>query len=178
MIFWKDWRFHLALAAAPAFWLGLYWWTSPGIAWVWPLAAPLVFLWPALFYPVSFTLWQAIDLWMRGPTEAELAAAIEGRQEFLKSSRERLRDFGERADDDLFLLYTGGTTGVPKGTLLSHRNIVSNITQSKQWIDFKIEDHEKEFDHYWINQPLCHDICSRLPGEYPHSIPGPDDRGG
>lgn len=28
---------------------------------------------PALFYPISFTLWQAIDLWMRPPTEAELA---------------------------------------------------------------------------------------------------------
>lgn len=28
---------------------------------------------PALFYPVSFTLWQAIDLWMRRPTPAELA---------------------------------------------------------------------------------------------------------
>lgn len=27
---------------------------------------------PALFYPVSFTLWQAVDLWMRRPTEAEL----------------------------------------------------------------------------------------------------------
>lgn len=27
---------------------------------------------PAVFYPVSFTLWQAIDLWMRRPTEAEL----------------------------------------------------------------------------------------------------------
>lgn len=27
---------------------------------------------PALFYPVSFTIWQSIDLWMRGPTEAEL----------------------------------------------------------------------------------------------------------
>ncbi len=28
---------------------------------------------PALFYPVSFTLWQAVDLWMRRPTERELA---------------------------------------------------------------------------------------------------------
>ncbi|MFP5489256.1 MAG: DUF983 domain-containing protein [Acidimicrobiia bacterium] len=27
---------------------------------------------PALFYPLSFTLWQAVDLWMRRPTEAEL----------------------------------------------------------------------------------------------------------
>ena len=28
---------------------------------------------PALFYPVSFTLWQAVDLWMRRPTPQELA---------------------------------------------------------------------------------------------------------
>lgn len=28
---------------------------------------------PAIFYPVSFTLWQAVDLWMRRPTPAELA---------------------------------------------------------------------------------------------------------
>ncbi len=28
---------------------------------------------PALFYPISFTLWQAIDLWMRRPTPQELA---------------------------------------------------------------------------------------------------------
>lgn len=28
---------------------------------------------PAIFYPVSFTLWQAVDLWMRPPTPAELA---------------------------------------------------------------------------------------------------------
>jgi uncharacterized protein (DUF983 family) len=28
---------------------------------------------PALFYPVSFTLWQAVDLWMRRPTDEELA---------------------------------------------------------------------------------------------------------
>lgn len=27
---------------------------------------------PALFYPLSFTVWQAVDLWMRRPTEAEL----------------------------------------------------------------------------------------------------------
>jgi len=28
---------------------------------------------PALFYPISFTLWQAVDLWMRRPTVQELA---------------------------------------------------------------------------------------------------------
>ncbi|MDQ1468444.1 MAG: 3-oxocholest-4-en-26-oate---CoA ligase, partial [Actinomycetota bacterium] len=27
------------------------------------------------------------------------------------------RDFGERSDDDVYLLYTGGTTGMPKGVM-------------------------------------------------------------
>lgn len=33
----------------------------------------IALLGPAIFYPVSFTLWQAVDLWMRRPTDAELA---------------------------------------------------------------------------------------------------------
>jgi len=32
------------------------------------------------------------------------------------------------------LQYTGGTTGVPKGTVLTHYNLVSNITQMAAWI--------------------------------------------
>lgn len=30
--------------------------------------------------------------------------------------------------------YTGGTTGVPKGTVLTHYNLVSNITQMAAWV--------------------------------------------
>jgi acyl-CoA synthetase (AMP-forming)/AMP-acid ligase II len=32
-------------------------------------------------------------------------------------------------DDTAVLLYSSGTTGLPKGVMLSHRNIVSNIEQ-------------------------------------------------
>ena len=32
--------------------------------------------------------------------------------------------------DDLYVLYTGGTTGVSKGAMLLHRNILANIQQS------------------------------------------------
>lgn len=44
-------------------------------------------------------------------------------------------------DDLAFLQYTGGTTGKPKGVMLTHRNIVANVAQSVEWlkaIDFKL----------------------------------------
>lgn len=37
-------------------------------------------------------------------------------------------------DEVAFLQYTGGTTGVAKGAMLTHRNIVSNLRQSGVWI--------------------------------------------
>lgn len=43
------------------------------VGWVVAVAAAVALIGPLVFYPVSFTLWQAIDLWMRPPTAAELA---------------------------------------------------------------------------------------------------------
>jgi len=37
-------------------------------------------------------------------------------------------------EDVAFLQYTGGTTGVAKGAMLTHRNIVANLLQSKAWL--------------------------------------------
>ena len=34
-----------------------------------------------------------------------------------------MRDFGERSPDDIYLLYTGGTTGFPKGVMWRHEDI-------------------------------------------------------
>mgnify|MGYP001156566346 FL=1 len=36
--------------------------------------------------------------------------------------------------DIAFLQYTGGTTGVPKGAMLTHGNIVANLQQAHAWI--------------------------------------------
>ena len=37
-------------------------------------------------------------------------------------------------DDIAFLQYTGGTTGVSKGAVLTHRNIIANLQQAHAWI--------------------------------------------
>jgi long-chain acyl-CoA synthetase len=39
-----------------------------------------------------------------------------------------------RPDDVAFLQYTGGTTGVAKGAMLTHANVSANILQAEAWI--------------------------------------------
>ncbi len=43
-------------------------------------------------------------------------------------------------DDMAFLQYTGGTTGVAKGAILTHKNIVANMVQARAWIKNLITD--------------------------------------
>jgi len=47
-------------------------------------------------------------------------------------------------DDLAFLQYTGGTTGVAKGAMLTHGNMVSNILQAYHWIVVDDLDEGKE----------------------------------
>ena len=45
-----------------------------------------------------------------------------------------------RPDDIAFLQYTGGTTGVPKGAMLSHGNMVANLQQAHAWLKSFLEE--------------------------------------
>jgi long-chain acyl-CoA synthetase len=45
-------------------------------------------------------------------------------------------------DDIAFLQYTGGTTGVSKGAILTHRNIIANLQQAHAWIAPFLNEHE------------------------------------
>jgi long-chain acyl-CoA synthetase len=46
-------------------------------------------------------------------------------------------------EDIAFLQYTGGTTGVAKGAMLTHRNMVANMLQSTAWVGSKMREGEE-----------------------------------
>ncbi len=46
-------------------------------------------------------------------------------------------------EDIAFLQYTGGTTGVAKGAMLTHRNMVANLQQSTAWMSQDLKEGEE-----------------------------------
>jgi long-chain acyl-CoA synthetase len=46
-------------------------------------------------------------------------------------------------EDVAFLQYTGGTTGVPKGAMLTHRNLLANVQQAYAWLKPFLQEGEE-----------------------------------
>jgi len=53
-----------------------------------------------------------------------------------------LRPVNIATEDVAFLQYTGGTTGVAKGAMLTHRNIIANLLQARAWLANLDTEHE------------------------------------
>ncbi|WP_269532690.1 AMP-binding protein [Chitinimonas sp. BJYL2] len=59
-------------------------------------------------------------------------------------------------DDIAFLQYTGGTTGVSKGAMLTHRNIIANMQQAHAWLKPLVKEGEEVIV---CALPLYHIFC-------------------
>jgi len=80
----------------------------------------------------------AVDFVLRRVKKAVPAYSIPGAirvSDALAEGRKRSLEKVEIGPDDIaFLQYTGGTTGVAKGAMLLHRNIVANLLQARAWV--------------------------------------------
>ena len=71
-----------------------------------------------------------------------LPNAIELRDALIEGGRYPLKPVDVGHEDLAFLQYTGGTTGVSKGAMLTHRNIIANLQQAHAWIKDALRDDE------------------------------------
>lgn len=68
------------------------------------------------------------------PTQLDFKTCV------MRGDAQRFKKPEVKLDDIAFLQYTGGTTGVAKGAILTHKNIVSNMIQARAWIKNLITD--------------------------------------
>ena len=63
----------------------------------------------------------------------QLPGAVHFNAALARGSAGALKPVNSKPDDVAVLQYTGGTTGVSKGAVLLHRNVIANVLQSEAW---------------------------------------------
>ncbi|WP_408949964.1 long-chain fatty acid--CoA ligase [Lysobacter sp. Hz 25] len=64
----------------------------------------------------------------------DIPGAVRFRDTLTLGQMHKLPEIEISPDDIAFLQYTGGTTGVAKGAMLTHRNLVANMQQASAWV--------------------------------------------
>ncbi|MBS0200749.1 MAG: long-chain-fatty-acid--CoA ligase [Proteobacteria bacterium] len=73
-----------------------------------------------------------------------ISGAIRYRDALAAGANAQLPKVEVKNTDIAFLQYTGGTTGVAKGAMLTHRNLVSNMLQASAWISPNVSEDRQE----------------------------------
>ena len=93
----------------------------------------------------------------------DLPLALRFRDVLASGLRAGPQPAGLTLDDVAFLQYTGGTTGVAKGAVLTHRNVAANVAQIEAWLRPSLGERP---DHVMVTAlPLYHIFaltCSAL----------------
>lgn len=104
--------------------------------------------------PVCSDLGCSEDLYLLNPSEGDKSwmEIIELGKQNKAKYWEKLEQIKESISEDDFatLIYTSGTTGLPKGVMLSHKNMVQNFLAAAKIFDLKPDE------KYLSILPLCH----------------------
>jgi len=69
-----------------------------------------------------------------------IEGAVSIRSALSRGAKASLKAVKITREDIAFLQYTGGTTGVSKGAMLTHRNILANLEQTGAWISVSFKE--------------------------------------
>jgi len=119
--------------------------------------------------------------------EFNLPQAIKLRSALKQGAKHEMKPGNPSADDVAVLQYTGGTTGVAKGAMLTHRNLVANMLQvraslqqenpetGRPFMDIGQETIIAPLPLYHIYAFTCHCMCMMSLGNHSVLVANPRD---
>jgi long-chain acyl-CoA synthetase len=93
-----------------------------------------------LGFPKSLLINFALKYVKKIVPDYKIFGAISWTEMMMEADESKFTSIKTSHGDTAFLQYTGGTTGVAKGAILTHRNIIANALQAKAWLGNFIEE--------------------------------------
>ena len=93
-----------------------------------------------LGFPKAFIVNTVIKYVKKMVPAWSLPGSVSFKEALSRGDERTFRPAAVKLSDIAFLQYTGGTTGVSKGAILVHENIVANVLQAGAWIGNYIEE--------------------------------------
>lgn len=111
--------------------------------------------------------------------ECTFANQVDFRDAVSLGAKRPHRDVASAPDDIAVLQYTGGTTGVAKGAMLTHRNLVANMEQVREAFAEGMKEGQEFYvaplPLYHIYAFTIHCMCLFATGNHSLLIPNPRD---
>jgi long-chain acyl-CoA synthetase len=118
---------------------------------------------------VKVVIQSSLTPWFSTEPEKEELINPEGKILYLENilhtiepDREKLDSVEKNLDDVINLQYTGGTTGLPKGAELTHRNLVANAYQCRAWFPDAVEGGEVTLTALPLYHIYAQTVCMHL----------------